>query len=257
MNSGEQERALIGMEHPRCPYCHEDVRPGDDEAKQSCGSCMAWHHAECWQDHGGCSACNQKDTESTRLTRAAEPTTITASKAKAPLEPLTPAATPSLRRGALVIVALCFAALVGTYRVLAPATPVGGEPFAAEAPASPAWKLALAAATTEEQRTAAVREGAEAGDPGAMNQYGFRLMTGTGCEPNVEEAAVWGRRAAEAGHAEAMFGLAMLYEQGRGVARDEEGCDERVAEVASLKASVADAEAAGAQKDTRMTPCIG
>ncbi len=47
----------IDAKHPRCPYCHDPVRPGAVEAKRSCSACMAWHHAACWEDHGGCAAC--------------------------------------------------------------------------------------------------------------------------------------------------------------------------------------------------------
>jgi eukaryotic-like serine/threonine-protein kinase len=50
-------RAEARVEHPRCPYCHEGVRPADD--KEPCLGCMAWHHAACWDEHGGCAACGR------------------------------------------------------------------------------------------------------------------------------------------------------------------------------------------------------
>jgi hypothetical protein len=53
------------VHHPRCPYCHEAVTPADEE-KRSCGSCMAWHHAECWDEHQGCAACGDATTPRSR-----------------------------------------------------------------------------------------------------------------------------------------------------------------------------------------------
>jgi hypothetical protein len=50
----------VALEHPHCPYCHEEVRPGES-AKQSCEDCMTWHHLECWTQSGGCSACGQRN----------------------------------------------------------------------------------------------------------------------------------------------------------------------------------------------------
>lgn len=55
----EKETAAGGsIKHPRCPYCHEGVAP--DQGKQACDACMAWHHSECWAEHGGCSACGSE-----------------------------------------------------------------------------------------------------------------------------------------------------------------------------------------------------
>lgn len=41
----------------RCPYCHGDVL--EEEAQEACGHCNASHHLECWDAHGGCSACGR------------------------------------------------------------------------------------------------------------------------------------------------------------------------------------------------------
>ncbi len=60
-----------------------------------------------------------------------------------------------------------------------------------------------------------------AGDPGAMNMPGLRLLAGLGCERDPAEALVRGERAGEAGQAEAMFGVGMLYETGEAGLRDE------------------------------------
>lgn len=55
--AGESLKTTV--KRPRCPYCHEDVRPGSG-AHKGCPGCMAWHHATCWIEHGGCSACGQR-----------------------------------------------------------------------------------------------------------------------------------------------------------------------------------------------------
>lgn len=49
------------VEHPRCPFCREPVRPGADVEKRSCSACMAWHHAACWTEQGGCASCGHGD----------------------------------------------------------------------------------------------------------------------------------------------------------------------------------------------------
>lgn len=45
----------IGVDHPRCPYCHGSLRP--EEAKAACEHCMAWHHRECVEAHARCASC--------------------------------------------------------------------------------------------------------------------------------------------------------------------------------------------------------
>jgi len=47
----------LAFKHPRCPYCHADVRP-DDADKRPCLGCMAWHHAECLSANRRCAACD-------------------------------------------------------------------------------------------------------------------------------------------------------------------------------------------------------
>ena len=44
----EPPRARV--EHPRCPFCHEGVRPA--AAEQACVGCMAWHPEGCWSEDG-------------------------------------------------------------------------------------------------------------------------------------------------------------------------------------------------------------
>jgi hypothetical protein len=40
---------------PRCPFCHDQVRPGEPSA--TCPECRAVLHSECWGEGGGCSSC--------------------------------------------------------------------------------------------------------------------------------------------------------------------------------------------------------
>ena len=51
----EREHPEVRVEHNRCPFCHDAVGPADP--KVACDGCMAWHHRDCWQSHGTCSAC--------------------------------------------------------------------------------------------------------------------------------------------------------------------------------------------------------
>jgi len=54
-------REGIRVERPRCPYCHGDLDPG--QAKHGCEACLAWHHRECWDEHGACSACGAREAD--------------------------------------------------------------------------------------------------------------------------------------------------------------------------------------------------
>lgn len=47
-------RLKLKVNRPRCPYCHDDIVPGDDN--RACHGCLTWHHSECW-GHGGCVTC--------------------------------------------------------------------------------------------------------------------------------------------------------------------------------------------------------
>lgn len=190
--------------HARCPFCHDDVRP-DDPAKIGCAACMAWHHEPCWSEGGGCAACGHEV--------APRPRPVETGKGEIPADP--PPAPPSRDRSWLLLLVLGV--------VVVGAGLASGAAFLAAAPdaAGPDWRTQLERATTEEERTAAVRVGAQAGDPGAMNMLGFRLLTGQGCRRDPVEALTWGERAGEAGHAEAMFGVGMLYETGEAGVRDE------------------------------------
>ncbi len=52
---GDGTHHHVQVQRDRCPYCHDPVAPSQD--KLSCDGCMAWHHEECWLEHGSCSAC--------------------------------------------------------------------------------------------------------------------------------------------------------------------------------------------------------
>lgn len=53
----EKSQLQAKVQGPRCPFCHEDISPGE-EAKTLCNDCMAVHHEACWEEHGGCSSCS-------------------------------------------------------------------------------------------------------------------------------------------------------------------------------------------------------
>lgn len=57
----EQTHAIVNNSAPRCPYCHEAVTI--DSSKTACESCMAWHHKDCWAEHGACSACGREQSD--------------------------------------------------------------------------------------------------------------------------------------------------------------------------------------------------
>ncbi|MGD9726293.1 MAG: RING finger protein [Nitrospira sp.] len=50
------ERTQPNFSLQRCPYCHDSIRSGEDNTP--CHVCFAWHHEECWKEHGGCSPCS-------------------------------------------------------------------------------------------------------------------------------------------------------------------------------------------------------
>lgn len=223
----------IGVEHPRCPYCHEAVVPGD-ERKQSCNACMAWHHEECWSLHGGCSACGRDRDGATKPrparasgkeaakgeTVAPERAGVGVGRGAAKGEPPSGAA-PRSRPFFVLGAAAVLLALFG----LGVAVVVEGPGPRSTLPAtsfSKRWLEKMEKATTEEEKTRACREGAEEGDPAAMNFLGHRLAGGIGCQRNDVEAVRWGKRAAELGNVEACYGIGLMYEFGHGVPRSDE-----------------------------------
>lgn len=52
--SGEELRVIGSRPGARCPFCHDSL---GQAARERCPGCSADHHLECWDEHGGCSAC--------------------------------------------------------------------------------------------------------------------------------------------------------------------------------------------------------
>ena len=67
-----------------------------------------------------------------------------------------------------------------------------------------------------------VRKRAEAGDPAAQRNLGFRYSRGVDVEKDEKKAFEWTKKAAEQGDAKAMFNLANAYANGDGVEKDKE-----------------------------------
>ena len=65
-----------------------------------------------------------------------------------------------------------------------------------------------------------VRKRAEAGDPAAQRNLGFRYSLGVDVEKDEKKSFEWTKKAAEQGDAKAMFNLAGDYARGHGVAMD-------------------------------------
>jgi localization factor PodJL len=65
-----------------------------------------------------------------------------------------------------------------------------------------------------------LRSAALKGDPTAAYEVGVRFAEGKGIAPNLDEAAKWYDRAAQAGLVPAIFRLGTLYEKGMGVKKD-------------------------------------
>jgi len=65
-----------------------------------------------------------------------------------------------------------------------------------------------------------LRAAALKGDPTAAYEIGVRFAEGKGIEPNLDEAAKWYDRAAQAGLVPAIFRLGTLYEKGLSVKKD-------------------------------------
>jgi localization factor PodJL len=68
----------------------------------------------------------------------------------------------------------------------------------------------------------ALRAAALKGDPAAAYEIGVRFAEGKGAAPNLDEAAKWYDRAAQAGIVPAIFRLGTLYEKGLSVKKDVE-----------------------------------
>src|SRR5689334_17642634 len=110
-------------------------------------------------------------------------------------------------------------------RFLRPALLVAALFGAASAPAQNAVPVSIATSDKPKDAWSAmavddVRQRAHAGDLGAMEELGRRLMSGSGVPRDPSSGAGWFRRAAEAGSPTAAFMTGVLYERGLGVERD-------------------------------------
>jgi localization factor PodJL len=106
---------------------------------------------------------------------------------------------------------------------ITPADITGAIPTAPMLPAN--GKLALVQVPPTERLPDAVggpvlRAAALKGDPTAAYEIGVRFAEGKGIEPNLDEAAKWYDRAAQAGLVPAIFRLGTLYEKGLSVKKD-------------------------------------
>jgi localization factor PodJL len=105
----------------------------------------------------------------------------------------------------------------------APGSDVTGAIPVAPAPAT--GKLPLVQIPPTERLPAAIggpmlRTAALKGDPSAAYEIGVRFAEGKGVASNLDEAAKWYGRAAQAGVVPAIFRLGTLYEKGLGVNKD-------------------------------------
>jgi len=61
MQRSEERVSSVRVQRERCPFCHDDIAANPD--RTACPHCTAWHHSDCWSDHGGCSACGAGATD--------------------------------------------------------------------------------------------------------------------------------------------------------------------------------------------------
>ena len=55
----EQTQTVINHSSLKCPYCHDSIQ--GDLRKKGCQDCLAWHHLDCWNEHGRCASCQAED----------------------------------------------------------------------------------------------------------------------------------------------------------------------------------------------------
>ncbi len=107
-----------------CPYCRFPLKEG--VAIETCGSCGAVHHVECWQDNSGCSVTGcvngPANTTATHVAPpAAAPATTPAAYAAPPPPPSKPPPPPTNNRSptGAVVAAAAVVALLGAGAALA------------------------------------------------------------------------------------------------------------------------------------------
>jgi len=83
-----QELVQVEVQRDRCPFCHDAVRP--DQDKTACDACMAWHHKDCWANHGGCSACGEGASTEVKPNPKAEEAVAPVQRAVRSVQPTAP-----------------------------------------------------------------------------------------------------------------------------------------------------------------------
>jgi TPR repeat protein len=159
--------------------------------------------------------------------------------------------------------ALC-AALLGLAPAAGAADEAAAGTAAASAEAKPAPEQAQPAAGSAQPAAGSAKpEAADArpeaprdlSDPEAQFQRGVQHLLGRDGVPKSQfEAARWFRKAAEQGHARAQTQLAMAYQTGRGVARDEKVSLEWMQKAAAQNQAKAQFELAVACRDGKGLP---
>lgn len=184
-----RERVRADQSPVRCPFCHDDVRVGE-QRWVACAGCLARHHSSCWGEGGRCGACG--DVASLAGSGGTSRTRDVVS--------------------ALVVVAV----LVGIGLVLAglqalrlevlaqrevqltTSTPSPPPPYPGETPA-----------------VAALRVAAHGGDARAAHDLAVALDEGRDVVPNQSEALRWYVVSADRGDPRAMKALAAALAVGR------------------------------------------
>lgn len=119
-----------------CPYCRFPLKQGAPITE--CTTCHTVHHAECWEENGGCSitGCTGGPTLATQVHAPAPPVpTAAGTPASAPAPQASPAASPQIRAPGQMPIALAAAlaavvAILGAAAALALSSGGGGRPSA-------------------------------------------------------------------------------------------------------------------------------
>ncbi len=108
------EDIAVDVQRPRCPYCHDEVIPGEG---RGCADCMGWTHDECWVEHGSCPACGAASSLSANPAPVQKPAEKPA--AETPAELAERAAQDAGQRSSnLILGGILFVVLVGTLATL-------------------------------------------------------------------------------------------------------------------------------------------
>lgn len=187
----------------RCPFCHDEVRQDDGTPWVACGGCLARHHAACWQEGRACSTCGgatslAKQPAARGLRRGLATFVIVVLMALANFGIQTYRSSQEEQRRHEFIRTLA-------EQQVRRAAPVRA-PYLGETP-----------------KVSALRDRADAGDAAAMFDLGEALFEGREVAPERRTAIEWYRKAGAAGHADACLKMAELLRRGLdsvGIAKD-------------------------------------